>query len=250
MRRIFASIITLGAIVAIAATSCKKDDTICYNNVTMGNIDGETIISDQGNTFDITETPYEIDLGDYKYGRVILSCDVLTQTAENRYNIRLNGIGSVLTKPAVKASTITDPELVVEDAVIIRDIWFGGGYVNMLIEFAHKDGSETAHFINLIHDDTNTDEKYAFILRHNAYGETPKDGEIFRSSLGYVSFPISQIIEEDEAEISFTWNSHKMKSVGYDLYETEIMTKKGAWKRAAFEHKPSTVKPSYSFRAK
>ena len=181
---------------------------------------------------------------------MILSCDVLTQTAENRYNIRLNGIESVLTKPAVKASTITDPELVVEDAVIIRDIWFGGGYVNMLIEFAHKDGSDTAHFINLIHDDTLVGEKYAFILRHNAYGETPKDGEIFRSSLGYVSFPISQIIEEDEAEISFTWNSHRMTSVGYDLYETEIMTKKGTWKRAAFEHKPSTVKPSYSFRAK
>ena len=83
-----------------------------------------------------------------------------------------------------------------------------------------------------------------------AYCKGGELGEIFRSSIGYVSFPISQIIQEDEADISFTWNSHRMTSVGYDLYETEIMTKKGTWKRTAFEHKPSTVKPSYSFRAK
>ena len=250
MRRIFASIITIGAIVAVAATSCKKDDTICYNNVTMGNIDGETIISDQGNTFDIVKTPYEINLSDYKYGRVILACDVLTQTAEKRYDIRLNGIESVLTKPAVKASTITDMELVVEDAIVIRDMWFGGGYINLLIEFAHKEGSDKAHFINLIHDDTLVNEKYAFYLRHNAYGEVPKEGEVFRSSLGYVSFPISQIIEEDEAEISITWNSHRMTNVGYDLYETEILTRKGTWKRADFEHKPTSVKASASFRVR
>ena len=247
MKRIFYSIITLGAIVAIAATSCKKDDTICYNNVTMGNIVDETIVSDQGNTFDIAETSYEINLSDYTYGRVILSCDVLKQTAENRYDIRLHGIESVLTKPAVKASTITDEELTVEDAIIVRDIWFGGGYVNMLIEFAHKSGSETKHYINLIHDDASTEEGYSFILRHNAYGEVPKEGDVYRSSTGYVSFPISQIIKEDQADVTFTWKSHKLSGFVYDLYETEVITKKGTWKKSTFEHKNMTMMSARTF---
>ena len=250
MKRIFSSIITLGLVAAAAVTSCKKDDTICYNNVTMGNIVGETIVSDQGNTFDIVETPYEINLSDYTYGRIILSCDVLTQTAENRYDIRLHGIESVLTKPAVKKSTITDEELEVEDAIIIRDIWFGGGYINMLIEFAHKNGSETKHFINLIHDDTSTEEGYSFILRHNAYGEVPAEGETYRRSNGYVSFPISQLIEGDQAEISIKWKSHKMTGFGYDLYETEEMTQKGTWKRSTFEHNTPTLKSSRSFNVR
>lgn len=250
MKRIFTSIITLGIVATAAVISCKKDETICYNNVTMGNIDGKTIISDQGNTFDITETPFEINLSDFKYGRVILSCDVLAQTSANRYNIRLNGIESVLTKPAVKASTITDYDLVVEDAIVVRDMWFGGGYINFLIEFAHKEGSETAHFINLIHDDTLVDEKYAFILRHNAYGEVPTEGEVYRSSRGYVSFPISQIIEEDEADITISWNSHRLTNGGYELYEHEIITKKGTWKRSAYEHKLPAVKSASSFKVR
>ena len=247
MKRIFYSIITLGAIVAIAATSCKKDDTICYNNVTMGNIVEETIVSDQGKTFDIVETSYEINLNDYTYGRVILSYDVLKQTAEHRYDIRLHGIESVLTKPAVKASTITDEELTVEDAIVVRNIWFGGGYVNMLIEFAHKSGSETKHFINLIHDDASTKEGYSFILRHNAYGEVPKEGEAYRSSTGYVSFPISQIIKEDQANVTFSWNSHKLSGFGYDLYETEVMERSGTWKKSTFEHKNMTMMSARTF---
>ena len=53
MRR-FSAIITIAALL-FAAASCKKDDTLRYNNVTMGNIEGETIVSDQGNIFNIIE---------------------------------------------------------------------------------------------------------------------------------------------------------------------------------------------------
>ena len=250
MKRIFATIITLGMVATAAVTSCKKDNTICYFNTTMGNIEGECIVSDQGNTFTIVETPYEVKLEDYKYGRVWIMCDVLTQTGEKAYDIRLSLIESVLTKPAVKASTITDEELLVEDAVVIRDMWCAGGYLNMLIEFAHKEGSETAHWINLIHDDTFTGEGYSFILRHNAYGEVPTQDATFRSSMGYVSFPISQIIKEDEAKITLTWTSHKQTGLGYDLYEKEVVKRDGPWTRSEFEHKNVTVQPSKSFLAK
>ena len=245
MRNILASILTSGLIASITLVSCRKDDTICYNNVTMGNIDGQTIVSDQGNTFDIVETPFEINLGDFEYGRVMLACDVLKQTEDKRYDIRLHGITSVLTKDAVKASTITDPssELAVEDAIIIRDLWYGGGYLNLLIEFAQKKDSGTKHLINLIHDDTT--EGYTFILRHNAYGEVPSEQEAYISSMGYVSFPISELIEGDEAEMTIRWKSHKFLENGeFDLYESQECSEPVKWKRVGYEHPKATTAPN------
>lgn len=256
MRKILSTFTTLGAIALLSLASCSKDDTLYSGNVTMGNIDGETIVSDQGNTFDIAESMFEVTLSDYKYGRVMLACDILKETADKRYDIRLLAISQVLTKEAVKASTITpESELAVEDAIVIRDMWYSGGYLNMLIEFAYKQGSETSHFINLVYDDvtaaeTDSDLKsYTFTLRHNAYGETPKIGETYLNSTGYVSFPIASIIKEDKAELNIRWKSHRFMDGEYKLYETEDMEHKGEWIRSGFEHPATALKASPSFRA-
>lgn len=253
MKQTIASILTLCILAAASMTSCKKDDTLLYNNITMGNIDGNTIISDQGNTFDIVDNPLSIDLTTLEYSRVILSCDVLKETADKRYDVRLTGIGPVLTKPAVKASSITEPdsELAVEDAIIINDMWYGGGYLNMLIEFAKKSDSDTKHFINLIHDDMAEGDGYTFILRHNAYGETPTQGEIYESSLGYVSFPIADIIDGDEADLTIKWKSHKMTDFGiFDPYESVDCKEECKWKRTGYEHKASAMKVMKIMRAR
>ena len=42
-------------IIALAAVSCSKDDTIRYNNATMGNIVDGRFVSDQGNIFNVME---------------------------------------------------------------------------------------------------------------------------------------------------------------------------------------------------
>ena len=243
-------LLTILAIAAMAA--CKKDDTICYNNFTMGNIDGETIISDQGNTFDIAESYYgKIDFSWFEYGRVILNCDVLRKTAEQRYDIRLTSIASVLTKSAVKASTITDSasEVNVEDPLIIREIWYSGGYLNILIEFAVKHGSQTKHLINLIHQDVITADEasaveniYAFTLRHNAFGEVPNEDDLYSTSLGYVSFPIASLITEDKATLIIQWESHKFENGRYNFYESESASEQFKWERSGFEHKTGIVK--------
>lgn len=246
MKKVLLTILTIAAMAA-----CKKDEAICYNNFTMGNIDGETIISDQGNTFDITESYYgDIDLSWFEYGRVMLNCDVLRKTAENRYDIRLTNIVSVLTKSVVKASTITDPasEVAVKDAVNIREMWYSGGYLNILIEFAVKYGSQTKHLINLVHEDVQTAEdaasenKYAFTLRHNAFGEVPAEDQLYETSLGYVSFPIASLITEDKASITIEWNSHKFDNGRYNYYESETVSEQFNWERAGFEHKTGIVK--------
>ena len=235
MRKILFVLLT-----SLTLFACKKDDTLMYGNMTMGNIDGETIISDQGNTFDIVEGYSDLDLSKFEYGRVMIMCDVLTKTADKRYDIRLNGISSVLTKETEKASSITDSEseMNVDNPINIREIWYSGGYINMLVELARKNGSDTKHLINLIHDDSAVKEgEYTFILRHNAFGETPTEQNTnFVASYGYVSFPVTSVIKEDSAKIIMKWKSHKMINGGYSLTQSEDCTKEYDWKNMGYIH--------------
>ena len=48
-------IFIVAGIAALAATSCDKDNTLRYNNFTMGNIVDGKFVSDQGNTFNVVE---------------------------------------------------------------------------------------------------------------------------------------------------------------------------------------------------
>lgn len=231
------------SLVALAALSCKEDDTLYYNNITMGNIDREYIVSDQGNSFEILEN--KVDLSAFEYGRVILACDVLKETGDGKYGIRLLDIASVLTKAPANASAITseDDKRNVDNPVNIREIWYSGGYINMFIEFAVKYGSDTKHLINLIYDDSPSaaDDKiktYTFTLRHNAFGETPTEetGSEYKSSGGYVSFPVSDLIREDEANVTLNWHANKVMDGFYIFTESEQKTKTFDWKRTDFEH--------------
>lgn len=235
----------------LSLAACKKDNTLYYGNVTMGNIKGESIISDQGNTFNIVNT--DIDLNAFEYGRVIISCDVLRETAENQYDINLTGIASVLTKEPVRSSLITEPESEynVDNPVIIRELWYSGGYINMLLEFAVKYSSDTKHLINLIYDDSVQEEgKYTFVLRHNAYGEFPTEEDLdYTTSMGYVSFPVSTLIKENSAEITMKWKSHKYENGRFSMTESTEVEQKYNWKREGFEQQTS-IRPSLKLMAR
>ena len=243
MRKILFSLFIISALAA-----CKKDDTLRYNNVTMGNIHGEEIISDQGNTFVITESLFNVDLKEFKSERVMLACDVLRETAEKTYDIRLTGITSVLTKN-IKTFADSTPEedITVDDPIVIRDLWYAGGYLNMSIEVAQKRGSETPHFLNLVHDTTVAEDgSYTFLLRHNAQGEVPtEEDRDFSTGSGYVSFPIANYIQGDSAKIVLVWHSHKFMGSGYSLIQTEMLCHEAEWERSGFEQNPSkSSKPS------
>ncbi len=251
MKRVITSLF----IAVLALASCKKDDTICYNNITMGNIEGSSIVSDQGNTFDITNAPDILKPETFKYGRVILVCDVLKKTAEKRYDIRLKDIASVLAKEPVPAETIKpEDEINVDDPIHIRDIWYGGGYINMLLEFAVKTNSDTKHLINLIFNEVaepaegSQVKNYTFTLRHNAFGDvaTEENSEQYTISGGYVSFRVAHLIEGDEADITLNWNSYKMEGGWLSIFSNEAKTKTFDWKRIGYEHpqKSSVVAPA------
>lgn len=236
--RIFKITTLLAAIAALTiAVSCEEDTTLRYGNVTMGNISEGTFTSDQGNVFNVVEQTCAGDLTEHE--RSLIICDVLQQTGENIYDIRLHRIEKVLTKPSVPQSEATE-EMLVEDPVEIYDAWCAGGYLNMYIVFYVKQESETAHFINLIRDESvSEDGKYSFTLRHNAYGEVLSEANSRMLLAGaYVSFPLTELIKENEAEITLKWKWYAQEGADSDEHKDY----KGivGWKATGFQHTPSS----------
>lgn len=130
--KLFKSIIfyTIAGLILFNMVSCKKDETIRYGNVTMGNRVNGKFISDQGNTFNLVEINAKINFD--KFRRGIMQCDVLRQTGEKEYDVRVTYLDTVLTKAPVMASAIEeDSDKKVQDPIHIEQYWVSGGYLNM-----------------------------------------------------------------------------------------------------------------------
>lgn len=248
MNRIKKGLIHLAAVAAaLLLTSCEKDSTLQYNNATMGNIVNGVFISDQGNRFNVVEQECLGELKDMK--RAFILCDVLNKTAggaDNEYDVRVNQIATVVTKDAVPHTDVT-ADMMIQDPVHIENAWISGGYINMLIVFPSKSGSNTSHLINLVHEggiiDPETEEEiqgtYRFTLRHNSNGDkiTPPQVVDYVLAGGYVSFPLNSYITEKEADFSIEWTWHKNTGAGLSS-ETEVKTLTARYTSDGFQHAP------------
>lgn len=231
------------AIVSSAAVSCQKDDTLYYNNLTMGNVVDGRFVSDQGNIFNIVEQTCEGEIE--KMTRAIVLCDVLNETdgAEKEYDVKMTNLRSVLEKNPVHISQATSEEIAVIDPVNIEELWYSGGYINMLISFFAKTDSKVEHEINLVYD-KNEDGSYTFNLRHNADGElaTVDNVSVMRQVGAYVSFPLKDAVPENEAVLKFRWNWYEPSPVtglGWDLNTRKDYPFDYQWKRTGFEQVPN-----------
>ena len=102
MKKITKTLIAIAAgLTVLAAASCSKDDTIRYNNATMGNVVNGKFTSDQGNIFNVVEQNCAGKLDTMK--RAFVICDVLSQSegSTTEYDIRLNYMVPVMTKKAI-----------------------------------------------------------------------------------------------------------------------------------------------------
>lgn len=239
MKRIGRSIICIIAAIA-ALTSCKKDDTLQYNNLTMGNVVDGTFTSDQGNIFTVVEKNCTGDFENMK--RAIVLCDVLKKVegTQNEYEVRLNGLGAVLTKdPVSKKTADNDNEMSIEDPINIYDLWISGGYINMYVQIEVIPNSDTKHLVNLVIDEeASTDGKYVFTLRHNSFGESiTHDAQDVTLGGSYVSFPISDLIKEDSAEIIMNWTWYKSVGQGWSS-ETQENSYKISYTKGGYEQAP------------
>ena len=229
----------------IAATlmvSCQKDNTIQYNNATMGNIVEGKFISDQGNIFNVVDQQCIGDL--QSMNRAFVVCDVLSRTAggsENEYDVRVNQIATVVTKDPVYHTEVTEA-MMTQDPVHVENAWIAGGYINMLVSFDVKTGSKTKHLVNLVFDkEASTGNQYVFNLRHNSFGESliygTADSQLAHN---YVSFPITDIIKDNTAEIIINWTW--FKSNGFEwTNETQDYSCKMTYTKGGFEQAPVAI---------
>lgn len=259
------------AILCAGAVSCKKDPTLQYNNLTMGNVTEGVFTSDQGNIFNVVDQSCYGRLDTMK--RAIILCDVLNKTTgglENEYDVRLTAMSPVRVKDIIldgKVEDITssaeenngesteegtdegaDQNVYREDPVTVSQVWISGGYINMYVTLPYKQSSKTIHEINLVK--TETKDGYEFRLVHNANGETMTDSTMydFVEGGGYFSFPISSIITEDEADVRIVWKWYRTLGTSIDInttgfYFTEFTYKKG------YEHIPAGLSLASTVRA-
>lgn len=259
MNRLFRYIVFSIAALSLLLSSCKKDDTLRYGNVTMGNFVGDKFISDQGNEFNIVENLTGSEIKDIK--RAIMQCDVLSRTAgtENGYDVRVHYVGEVFTKaPIEKVTAAEDSEKLVEDPISIQQIWISGGYINMYVMFEiqmYPKPQESKHMLNLVY------EGNVLTLRHNAYGETlgnnpgehVEDGNSENNDNvqqgtdliqwgftgAYVSFQVSEIVTEQNAEFTLNWKEHKNEGNNW-LSETVDKSIELSYSKNNFEQAPLT----------
>ncbi|MBR5273990.1 MAG: hypothetical protein IKU33_01960 [Bacteroidales bacterium] len=237
------------AIMTLAAVSCSKDNTLRYNNATMGNIVDGRFVSDQGNTFNIVEQNYtgKIDT----MHRAFMLCDILnaTEGATDEYDVRVNYLASVLTKDPVVLSENTDEEKLVNDAIILSDLWISGGYVNAILTIPIKNSVSTPHMINFIYDDTEKEEgTYTFLIRHNAFGDVLKENSNDNYNMvlanAFVSFPITSTITEETAKMIIKWQGYKIVDSGIVSSNSQEYQIERTYTNDAFEKVPSNVKTS------
>lgn len=243
MKKIIRTFIILAAAASLVAVSCQKDDTLRYNNVTMGNVVAGSFISDQGNVFNVVEQTCQGRLDTMK--RVILACDVLRETegASDTYDVRLTKVTSVLDKEPVLLSGITDEAAKATDPIHIEHIWHSGGYMNMQVIIPVPTGTSNPHLINLVLDDNASKGKsYVFELRHNAFGEIwTENSTDYTLASAYVSFPIGKMISGDIADIKINWRSHKTVGNAWTLEIIDRMLQY-SWSRDEFEQAPLDIK--------
>lgn len=227
-------------IMAIAATSCQKDSTLYYGNLTMGNVKEGRFVSDQGNIFNVVDQTCLGQLDTMK--RAIMVCDVLnaTEGKANEYDIRLTQLSSVLTKTPLSVAEAAEGDAAVKNPVLIDRLWFSGGYLNMYVVVPFDRTKNVKHLINLVysHDD-NGDP--VMELRHNAFSDLRDDTNVNMVLGGsYVSFPILDIIGGDSAKITIKNLWYEVAGSAYLSTEKEYIFEYD-WKREGFEHVPTDI---------
>lgn len=249
MKKITKAIIAIAAgITAFAAASCTKDDTIRYNNATMGNVVNGKFTSDQGNTFTIVDQTCPGKLDTMK--RAFVICDILTQKTgtENEYEVRMNYISPVLTKDAIFTSSLTQE--LVNDPIVLQSYWVSGGYLNIYLAVPIVSDSKVKHSINFEYDDTAKSEEgtYTFHIRHDGTGEEFNESNESKIQLAYAyaSVPVASIIKEDNARIVIKWLSHRIMGNTISLTETSEVKREVLYSKDAYQQTPAEAIASRS----
>lgn len=197
--------------VAILTTSCLKDNVILYREITMATVTAPNqFLTDAGLTYNVVQKDIDDDFSDF--GRVLIYCNILKETASNEFDVELLALIKPLNKDAVLTSTLTKPDDGLgNDPVAVTSAWVSGGYLNMSIAVLALDETKD-HFINLEFDDTAPQDTLRFTLRHedNVSDELNVISEDSALGAAYVTFPVEKLLPEGVTtmpiKLSWTWD--------------------------------------------
>ena len=226
MKRILTGVLLAGLLLS----SCNKDETLYYNITEMGVVQNGKIISDSGMTYTIVESSGQFDLT--SLDRILFYCDVLRANGENAYEIRLNNLYPIQKLDIVPAAGL--PEQQPDHPVYVNAAWFGGGFLNLNLNFFTKDGSKVEHKFTLAAGEIPTAAGDTLRLRlyHDAADEY-WDGSVELSGTGYVSngtyvsFPLSDYLPASGTrplKITYLWHTYED---GYIVSPTKEYAIKG-----------------------
>ena len=177
---------------------CSRKDDILYRELTMAQLDGGSFRTDGGKTFQVVEQYSDLDLSGT--GRYLILCDVLRsdrRSASDIYDVRLIDYFSVLVKDVCTAATLPSEDAAADDPVAVVRAWSAGGYLNLRVAVEALPESKVQHRVNLVYDAARSHADTLFFdLRHNAQGEVPTEetGHKYVLSMGYCSFPVSDLL--------------------------------------------------------
>lgn len=208
----------------LIAASCIKDDTLTYFTTSLGNFAEGRFVTDQGLTYNITEKTYDGDLS--SISRSLITCDILKMVGKNRkeYDIRLRNATNVLEKAPVDTSSSSDEDLYGNDPIKIASLWFSGGYMNLTLQYFSKSGKPVSHEVNLVYEGCQ-EGVHMFRFRHNANGDIVNGTDTqYWTPTAHVSFPITDILTEDKAEVTVRYSGYKddAKTPGAETVEKDI----------------------------
>lgn len=131
-------------------------------------------------------------------------------TQPRSYDVKLNYLYDVLSKPPVLASKVNTEEQqdsLGRNKINIVDAWMGQKYLNINFQIFRRDPN-IAHMISLVVDDEQSSATDLYVkLRHHAKGDTESI-----AALGRVSFNMSQIVNEIESgasvNVHLSWDSY------------------------------------------
>lgn len=154
--------------------------------------------------------------------RVIVDYSIIEQVeaVTPTYNVRVNMLYNVLSKPLLEQSCINseendiDEDSVGYDPIRINRANFSGVFLNLAFQIK-AGNSGVKHWINLVYDDIERDSEIkgdtAFLrLRHNAFGDPATQWTTEQNA----SFPLSTIIEPPQTErlIKLIWTDYTGKT--------------------------------------
>lgn len=219
----------------ISLLSCSKKDSnsypeserVYYSYGTLTTDNGVKVMTDKGNTLNITDNFF--DYTRYNNKRVILTYSILS-SVETVFQVKTYTIDSILTKSILNNETLTPKQ---QDSLGNSPIWvryarFSGKY--LMIEFNYKKRDyTTVHFINAVYDPTKsvTGDTLHVIMRHNDYGS---DSGSFYPGLagGFIHFNIDERVPTDKDKLT-------IKIYNYDNSKPEETSLIGTYKRNTVE---------------